>query len=260
VREKFQCRRASGFSIIELAVALVLMTLLFGSVVIPLQSRIEIRKIAETEQLLEKAREALLGYASAHGYFPCPADDQSGGQEPAASDHTTGSCPAYFGFLPGAALGLQVSDAQGYALDAWGTRANRIRYAVANQTISTIANPFTRANGMRTIGIAELADPAISLFHVCSRASGIVQGSNCGSAVTIVSTSPVIVWSAGANAQSGGMSADEAQNPNPNGGSADRIFVSRLPGTAAAGEFDDQLAWIPMPILVSRLVAAGQLP
>lgn len=236
------------------------MTLLLGSVVIPLQSRIEIRKIGETEHLLDKAREALLGYASAHGYFPCPADDHSGGQEPAASDHSTGSCPAYFGFLPGAALGLQGSDSQGYALDAWGARANRIRYAVANQTISTITNPFTRANGMRTVGIAELADPANSLFHVCSRASGVVQGAHCGSGVTIVSTSPVVVWSAGPNAQSGGLSADEAQNPNPNGGSADRIFVSRLRGTTSAGEFDDQLTWIAMPILVSRLVAAGQLP
>ena len=34
----------------------------------------------------------------------------------------------------------------------------------------------------------------------------------------------------------------------------------KLRGTTPAGEFDDQLAWIAMPILVSRLVAAGQLP
>jgi type II secretory pathway pseudopilin PulG len=250
----------SGFTLIELAVALFLLALLFGGIMMPLQARLEVKKIEETEQLLDKAREALLGYASAHGYFPCPADDRSGGQEPAGSDHTSGACPAYFGFLPGSALGLQFSDPQGYALDAWGGRANRIRYAIASQTIGSIANPFTRANGVRTVGIASLGDPALSLFHICSSASGVVLGSSCGSAVTIVSTSPVVVWSAGANAANGGASADEAQNPNPNGGSADRIFVSRLRGPTAAGEFDDQLAWIAMPILVSRLVAAGQLP
>ena len=249
-----------GFTLIELAVALFLMTLLFGGIVVPLQSRLEVRKFDETALLLDKAREALLGYAAARGYFPCPADDASGGQEPPASDHASGSCGAYFGFLPGAALGFAASDAQGYALDAWGGRANRIRYAVANQTIGTIANPFTRANGMRALGIASLGDPAVSLFHVCGSAAGVVQGAHCGSAITIVSTSPVVVWSAGANAATGGTSADEAQNPNPNGGSADRIFVSRLRGTTPAGEFDDQLAWIAMPILVSRLVAAGQLP
>lgn len=251
---------ASGFTLIELAVALFLLTLIFGSVMVPLQSRIESRKIEETDELLAKAREALLGYASAHGYFPCPADDESGGREPATTDHTSGSCPAYFGFLPGAALGIQLSDSQGYALDSWGGRANRIRYAVANQTVNGVAKPFTRANGMRTAGIANLADPAISLFHVCSSASGVVPGVSCGSALTIVSTSPAVVWSAGANAASGGVSSDEAQNPNPNGGSADRIFVSRLRGNTSAGEFDDQLTWVAMPILVSRLVAAGQLP
>lgn len=252
--------RGGGFSLIELAVALFLLTLMFGGIVMPLQARLEVRKVDDTERLLDKAREALLGYASAHGYFPCPADDRNGGQEPRESDHTSGVCPAYFGYLPGAALGIQLSDEQGYALDAWGTRANRIRYAVANQTVGGVANPFTRANGMRGVGIATLADPALSLFHVCGSASGVVQGASCGTAVTIVSTSPVVVWSSGANAASGGASLDEAQNPNPNGGSADRIFVSRLRIPGATGEFDDQLAWIVMPILVSRLVAAGQLP
>jgi prepilin-type N-terminal cleavage/methylation domain-containing protein len=253
-------RRQRGFTIIELAVALFLFTLIFSSVAIPLQTRFEVKKIEDTEQLLDKVREALLGYASAHGYFPCPADDRSGGVEPAGTDHTSGACPAYFGFLPGSALGIPVTDAQGYALDAWGGRANRIRYAVSNHTVRAVTNPFTRANGMRSAGIASLADPALSLFHVCGSASGVVQGASCGAAVTIVSTTPVIVWSAGANASGGGASADEAQNPNPNGGSADRVFVSRLRVPNAAGEFDDQLAWIPMPILVSRLVAAGQIP
>ena len=41
----------------------------------------------------------------------------------------------------------------------------------------------------------------------------------------------------------------EAQNPNPNGGSADRIFVSRGVSAAAGHEFDDILTWIPVPSL-----------
>jgi hypothetical protein len=70
----------------------------------------------------------------------------------------------------------------------------------------------------------------------------------------------VVVWSVGSNGASGGVSRDEAQNPNPNGGSADRIFVARARGNGAGGEFDDQVAWIPMTTLVARMVAAGQLP
>jgi hypothetical protein len=40
-------------------------------------------------------------------------------------------------------------------------------------------------------------------------------------------------------------------------------FVSRRSSTNAGttgGEFDDQLAWVPQTILLSRMVAAGKLP
>lgn len=251
-----------GFTIIELAVALFLVSLLFGSIFIPLQGQIESRKIGETEDLLEKAREALLGYAAANGYFPCPADDTTSGQEPAGSNHTTGICPAYHGFLPAAALGFQASDGQGYAVDGWGVTANRIRYAVASYTVGPVTNtnPFTRANGMRTAGIANLADTALSLFRVCDSGRGISAGANCGTARTVASTAPVMVWSAGANAATGGSSIHEAQNPNPNSGSSDRIFVMRTRSTVAGNEFDDIVTWIPMPIVISRMLLAGHLP
>jgi hypothetical protein len=56
----------------------------------------------------------------------------------------------------------------------------------------------------------------------------------------------------------GGTSVHEAQNPNPNGGSADRVFVSRGPSSVAGHEFDDLVTWIPVPTLLNRLVIAGQ--
>jgi prepilin-type N-terminal cleavage/methylation domain-containing protein len=249
-----------GFTLLELAVALLLMGLLFGSMFMPIQQQLESRRTEATSQLLRQAREALLGYAAANGYFPCPSDAASGGREPPASDHATGSCPAYFGWLPGAALGLPATDAQGYAVDGWPGSANRIRYAVAKDTVGAVASPFTRINGMRTATIASLADSALSLFHVCGSASGVVAGTSCGSAGTLVSSAPVVVWSVGPNAARGGASADEAENPNPNGGSADRMFVSRTRSDVEGREFDDQLQWVPMPVLVARMVAAGHLP
>lgn len=228
----------------------------------PLQAQVDVRKVDQTEQLLDQAREALLGFAALHGYLPCPADAASRGHEAAGSDHSTGVCPIYHGFLPGALLGLPASDANGYALDGWGTAANRIRYAVTSQRVgpASNANAFTRVNGMRAAGISSLSDAALSLFHVCGSAKGVSAGVSCGSAPTLVSTAPVMLWSAGANAATGGTSGDEAQNPNPNGGSPDRIFVSRPRSSVAGSEFDDIVAWIPMPILIGRMVAAGQLP
>jgi hypothetical protein len=164
--------------------------------------------------------------------------------------------------LPAATLGLDNTDEQGYAVDGWGGVNNRIRYAVANQSIGSAANsnPFTRTNGLRTATIARLSDPALSLFHVCGSALGVVANVSCGTAPTLVSTTPAVLWSSGSNAAGGGYSSDEAQNPNPNGGSSDRIFVSRVRSTAAGTEFDDIVTWIPMPVLVTRLLAAGHLP
>src|ERR1700759_584127 len=99
--------RARGFTMFELAVALFLMALLFGSMFVPLQAKIDLRKTEETDAILYRAREALLGYAAANGYLPCPADATQGGIEPVEADHATGSCPVYYGYLPAAALGLQ---------------------------------------------------------------------------------------------------------------------------------------------------------
>ena len=251
---------ARGFTLLELAVALFLLALLFGSMFVPLQQQLEGRRTEETEHLLHKAREALLGYAAAHGYFPCPADLVKGGREAAGTDHATGVCPSYHGFLPASELGLVPTDAQGYAIDAWGGSANRIRYAVASFTVGDVAQPFTRVNGMRAATIASLGDPALSLFHVCSTATGVVEGTGCGAGSTLVSSAPIVIWSSGANAATGGASRDEAQNPNAQGGSADRIFVSRPRGSVDGREFDDQVTWIPMPTLVARMVTAGQLP
>jgi hypothetical protein len=108
---------------------------------------------------------------------------------------------------------------------------------------------------MRSVSLTNLASTA--LFHICQSGSG-VTADDCGTALTLASNAAVVVWSAGANAGTGGTSVHEAQNPNPNGGSADRVFVTRGPSTAEGHEFDDILVWVPSTTLIARLVASGQ--
>ena len=266
----------AGFSLIEMAMSLGVIALVIGSVIVPLQNQVESRKIDETKRMLEQAREALLGYAAAYGYFPCPADTASNGNEPTSGvDHSTGVCPSYFGFLPAALLGLSPTDQQGYAIDSWGggTTAgkNRIRYAIASQTVAAVTTPFTRSGGMAAANIPNLG-AASDLLHVCASATGVNGATDCGSATSLTSRAVFVVWSVGANsATTGGLSADEAQNPNPcpnpgqtacspAGGSVDRIFVSRSKSTITGQEFDDILLWTSPVVVVSRLIAAGQLP
>ena len=257
-------RPACGFTLIELAVTLFIVTLLLGSVLIPLQTQVETRKIEETQRLLEQARDALLGYAASFGYFPCPAIATSAGTEPPApgTDHGTGACVTYNGFLPGALLGFTPVDSEGFALDAWGgTAANRIRYAVSNHPVGAAPLPFTTAGGMTVAGIPALASNS-ALIHVCGSGIGIDPAkNNCGSAQTLAANVVAIVWSSGANALTGGTSVHEAENPNVNvAPSQDRIFVSRVRNSGGANEFDDQMIWISGFAVVSRLLASGQLP
>lgn len=253
-------RDTSGFTLLEMALALFVMALVLGSLMVPLQTQIESRKIEESQRILQQAREALLAYASAYGYFPCPADATSNGQEPSAGvDHSTGACPAYSGFLPAALLSLAPVDGNGYGLDAWGSSANRIRYAVSNQTIAGITSPFTRSGGMAAATIPSLG-AANNLLYVCASGIGIVADTSCGTALTLAAAAAVTVWSVGSNASTGGASVHEAENPNPNGGSSDRIFVSRQRSEVSGNEFDDIVTWIPVSIVISRLVATGQLP
>lgn len=254
---------ATGFTLIELAVTLFIITLLLGGIFIPLQTQVESRRIEETQQILDRARDALLGYAAAFGYFPCPASDTSNGMEPPSPpvDHTVGACPSYHGFLPAALLGFTPVDDQGYAIDGWGaTAAHRIRYAVSNHTVGGITAPFTRSGGMSTAGIASIGANS-DLLYICGGGAAVNAGTNCGADQTLASNIVAVIWSPGQNATTGGTSAHEAENPNPNtAGSSDRIFVSRVRSSAGAVEFDDQLTWISAFMVVTRLVASGQLP
>jgi type II secretory pathway pseudopilin PulG len=263
--------RGRGFTLVEIAIAVFIITLLLGSILVPLTTQVESRNIDTTQRILDQAREALLGFAAANGYFPCPASSTSNGQEAAGFDHSAGAastCPAavlggntYIGFLPAARLGFTPTDANGYAVDAWGLTQNRIRYAVSNVTVNGITQPFTRTNGMKNAGMANVT--SANLLYVCNSGTGVIAGTNCGTAVMLTSNAPVVIWSVGPNAAAGGgASVHEAQNPNPNGGSLDRIFVSRTQAAAGAagGEFDDIVTWIGTPTLLNRLIAAGQLP
>ena len=255
-------KRFRGFSLIEMAVALFVITLLLGSILVPLQTQVERSKYDETRRILEQAREALLGYVAANGYFPCPADGASNGQEAAGFDHSaSGSCPnsgsnnTYHGFLPAATLGFTPTDANGYAIDGWALTQNRIRYAVSSRQIGGVNRMFVSQNGMSTAGMATILNDT-NLLKVCSSGIG-ASGTNCGGgAVEIARNVPVVIWSLGPNAAtSGGSAPHEDKNLIQN-----RVFVTRERSNVAGAEYDDIVVWISLPVLFNRLIVAGQLP
>ncbi len=261
-----------GFSLIEMAVVLMIVGLLLAGLLPTISSQIEQQRTHETRKQLDEIQQALIGFAIANGRLPCPASVSpvSNGQESFCTN-ATGACTAtntttmyqshgncsnlFNGFVPAAALGIMPVDAQGYMLDGWN---NRIRYAVYDYDPGGVPNTFTRADGMKSATMSKIADPNTELLYICVSATGITV-SNCGTAAAnkLTDKVPVVIYSTGKNGGYGGTGLDEAANLNGN-----RVFVSHTPtpSTTTNGEFDDLVIWLSPNILFNRMVAAGKLP
>ncbi len=239
-----------GFSLIEMAVVMMIMGLLLSGLFQAMGQSTENTRRTDTTSLLNQVEEALYGYAQAYGRLPCPGIDTSAGVESVAVVGT-GQCTQAHGFVPHVTLGLQSQpSSNGLLVDAWGFP---LRYSVA-----TLANGgnrvFTNVTGLRAQFASGTPLTPDVLTLLCISDTPACVG------VVHANTVPALVFSMGANAASF-SSADETENAGgllgtlavPN----DNEFVSK---TYQGDNYDDILVWLSPNILFSRLVAAGRLP
>lgn len=236
-----------GFTMIEMAMVLLIVALLLGGGLTVLTTQIDQQKFKDTQRILDETREALIGFAAANGRLPCPATAASNGVESYVGVVGASACTLpYTGFLPAATLGLPGVDANGYALDGW---TGRVRYAVTTAS----GNAATNTSGIRTATMAVFG-PAANL-RVCGSSTGITP-TTCGAAPALTTTAVAVIFSLGHNLGAVG-GADETANQN-----ADQVFVSHTPVDVGGtnGEFDDLFTWIPPAVLFNRMLQAGSLP
>ena len=236
-----------GFTLVEMAIVLIIVSLLIGGMMMSLTSQQDISSIRETEKRLGDIKDALIGFAAANGRLPCPAaPPPAGGAE---SPPSTGACTNALqsGYVPASLLGTTPTDDKGYALDAWN---NPIRYAVINTTINSISNPFTTSGAMKSLGIETISLVSTTpitprqFLYVCSSAAGITA-TGCGTAQQITDSAIAIIYSIGKNG------VDETR-----GGADDIVFAS----AQTADNFDDRATWLSPNILFNRMISAGRLP
>jgi prepilin-type N-terminal cleavage/methylation domain-containing protein len=225
-----------GFTLVELAIVLIIVSLLSGGLMLSLSSQMDQHARAETEQKLQEIREALIGYAASHiatingkPYLPCPDTDGDGFENRIVA---TSTCNSPEGTLPWNDLGVA-------SLDAWG---NRFRYRVEPA--------FSRND----IGFVLTSTATL---HICDQSACIS---------TLTTNAPAVVISHGKNgfgatnanntANPAPTSADELENTNATNGN----FVSHPPTPPGANEFDDLVIWLSPNILYNRLITAGRLP
>lgn len=234
--------RHVGFTLIETAIALLIVGLVLGGGLSALSRQLEQQKSADTRWQLELAQQALLGYAASQTppHLPCPDKTAAAGDGVAGDgledvSAATGICVSPEGHLPWVTLGLA-------DVDAWG---QHLHYRVTPE--------FSNRAPAPTLGLASGATLRVCQTNAC--------------AVVVANLVPVVILSYGANGWGGvnsagvalpaPTSADELANTD-----ADTVFVSRSPSAAGApaGEFDDLVRWIPSGILFNRLIQAGKLP
>lgn len=223
----------AGFTLVEIAVVLVVVGFLLGSILGPLSSQRKNANIRATEVLLEDIRDALYGFAALNGYLPCPWENAGG--QPASTfgfeSRVAGAgsdCEVADGFVPYATLGLNGQlDSDNQLSDYW---SGSIRYRISSVDTWAYAKSI------------QPATPAPDL-NVCT-------DNTCGTliAANVVAT----IYSLGPDLGLGGNSNDEQENAD-----GDTNFVSRTWTEDGANQFDDMVIWISPNTLTLYLVKAG---
>jgi prepilin-type N-terminal cleavage/methylation domain-containing protein len=232
-------RAQAGFSLVEMAVVLVIAGLMIGGLLTPLAVQMEQRKIGDTQKSMDEAREALIGFALRNGYLPCPAVSPLNGLE----DRSGATCRdgKRQGVLPWATLGLP-------KLDSWG---RVFHYSVA-PAYSNSGTMFT------------LQSPSDITVGTRDARGNLV-------AATAINDIPAVIVSHGKNGAGGfgdtGIRAPDTSITNvderTNAAGSGIAFVARTPSdspTAPGGEYDDLVTWLSPNVLFNRMVAAGTLP
>ncbi|MFN7834725.1 MAG: type II secretion system protein [Burkholderiaceae bacterium] len=220
-------RLQAGFSLVEISFVMVIIGLLMGIFIGPLQSQSENQKRAETRRLLQEAQEALIGFAASNnGRLPRPAADVNGVER-------AGNCSATdcYGFLPWATLGITGTDGFSYVL----------RYKVysdfANTSVKYLNTPTLRIS-TAPAAAANIDNAAFVLIATAKRNGGISKNSTPSSDACT-------------------PNADEQANLT--GDNAQSAFSHNLQDDTnlAGGCFDDIVTWVANATLYSRLATQG---
>jgi len=278
----------SGFTLIEIAIVLLIVAILLGYTVALFPRQQDLKKYRAVEVEMDQVIEAIIGFAQVNGRLPCPAVPNSGGDEDGGGSV---DCNNYGGFVPVNTLGLTGKLNQDtLLLDPWG---NPYRYYVTNNDFNGggSGSDFVRNGEMRAVGLVDSnADNYIDLdgrYLICDD-NGTTIDDECTGANEVFGNAsgagqyagaPFVLLSQGRNWNEGAAVNDELENiggdlsntdlgiaNGPSGNeyllkdvaAGETTFVRRP--TGFADDFDDVVRWVSPNILYSKMIEAGQLP
>jgi prepilin-type N-terminal cleavage/methylation domain-containing protein len=225
-----------GFSLIEMAMVLIIFGLLMGGLLMPLSAQRDLRSYSEARDNLEKIRDALYGYAIINGKLPCPttmadpADNVNYG-------HGDAACPitAAAGVLPWKDLGVP-------EIDSWGLQRNLITDPWVGYWIYRVDPNFTSNFSLTTKTEATNPSPGANID---------IHKSDGTSLTTPAERAVAVICTTGKDRVPNGENAtfENVAPVNP-------IYEDDVQSPT----FDDMCIWITRPSLFNRMVTAGKLP
>lgn len=275
-------KQAHGFTLIEMAIVLVLITILIGGLAVPLTAQIQARRIAETRTEMSATRDALLGFAMTHvcsidctsgtnhplttsctdarndycgsaaastqplitrHYLPCPDTDGDGREN---RNGNSGECDSAGTPVVRRGLPWLTLGVKGH--DAWG---NRFTYAVTPAFAAHSGFTTTPAGTPGELNV--FANRTCASAYVAENVPLILvsHGQNGRGATNINGGTPLAAAS---------VPAEERQNlaiaPADLACLTDKSFVQQNPGET----FDDILLWMSSGEIFNRVCPASGCP
>ena len=216
--------RERGFSLIEVAIVLLILGILLGGMTTPLMVYEDQRRTREAKVRLGRAEAALLSFAVTYGRLPCPTYEP----DPAAVGYGLEDCrvTGIEGYLPWRTLGMTETGPWGVprlsTVDPW---LGYLRYRPDDN--------FTQAFTLQTA-----AGTRLRVLHASGRS------------LTAVSEPPVaVIYCTGPNQRADGANASYQPGAN-----------ARYQGGTRSAEFDDLTIWIGRLKLFDQMIRGRRLP
>jgi len=245
----------TGFSLVELAIVLFILSLLLGTLLPTFATRIEQEERGQTQAQLEEIREVIYGYILRNLYLPCPDCRDNNAPCPGAGNTandgdadtiagvgTSLVCASEVGNLPWVTLGVK-------GTDAWEREFTyRIDDVFADRDPP---NKTTDGTGCGT--------PTLNVsFSLCSDGDITILDSDGGA--NVATDVPAVIVSHGKNGAEAPSVHEQENYDDGSAGDTNKTFVDKPPDSPVPGTFDDMLIWISPYMLRNRMLNAGILP
>ncbi len=241
-------RLSKGFSLIEIALVLLIIAILINNVGIPLHQREAQEKFRSAERQLTHLGSVINAFVASQGRLPCPASASSNGNETFDGDR----CLISNGFVPATTLGLAGKrNADGLLLDQWN---QPVRYHVskASEWLWFSLNDMKNLKDLSTL---------TGDLKVCSEDCDISNVS------LFTNSAPYVLLSLGEYVRPRGALEIENAGESVIQGNGDYginaneyfVYTEHKPQTERNAGFDDLLHWESRYVLQRILLDSGFL-